>query len=69
MTGARWLADERHGRHDLGERIQPSVPARLEQRGGDPLRAAPHVYPFVAHMDDRSVIEWFMICRDAGLVQ
>ena len=69
-SGARWIADERLGRHDLGERdTSTTTSAYSGRKDGDPLQTAPHVYPFTAHMDDKSLIEWFRICRDAGLVQ
>lgn len=50
-TGARWIADERLGRHDLGERTTASVPAQSKQRGGDPTNAAPHTYPLLWRLD------------------
>lgn len=56
-TGARWIADERIGRHDLGERETASVPAQSEQRGGDPTTAAPQfVYPLLWRLDSGSLM-------------
>lgn len=69
-SGARWLADERQGRHDdLGER-QPAPDASLMQSGGDPTIAAPPVcYPLIERLDADSWREWLWICMDAGLVR
>lgn len=70
-AGARWLRDERLGRNgvDLGERNTSTVPSAYSGReDGDPTTAAPHVYPFTSHMDEKSLIEWFLICRDAELI-
>jgi hypothetical protein len=69
-SGARWLADERIGRHDfdLGGRdtnTQPS--AFLGGKDGDPTKTAPHVYPFVECMDKASFDAWCLIVADAGL--
>ena len=66
MTGARWLADERHGLHDLGERQQPPV-AQPEQSG--PPSVAPRSFPFIDCMGLDSFREWLRIVADAGLVQ
>ena len=69
-AGARWIADERLGRHDLGERTNNPDPIRqLAERGGVPQPTVPHTYPLTWHMDDKSLVEWFCICRDAGMVQ
>ena len=47
-SGARWIAEERRGLHDLGERNQSSDPdPLLAERGGDPQSTAPHRYPLL----------------------
>lgn len=59
-TGARWLADERLGRHefDLGERNTSTVPSAYSGReDGDPQTTAPQcfVYPLLWRLDVSSL--------------
>ena len=69
-TGARWLADERLGRHDLGERTTSTQPSAYSGgKDGDPATTAPLVlYPLVERLDPESRVVWWMILQDAGLV-
>lgn len=67
-AGARWLRDERLGRNEFGERDQPRTEGLDARKGGDPCETAPHTYPFTSHMDEKSLVEWFLICRDAELI-
>lgn len=68
MTGARWIADERIGRHDLGERDQPRTDGAA-RNGGDLSESAPRMYPFIERLDRASFDVWCLIVADAGLVQ
>lgn len=68
MTGSRWLADEQHGLHDLGERTQSAASIRaLPETGGDPHTTAPRRYPLVELMDPTSFMVWCRIIADAAL--
>ena len=68
-SGARWIADERIGRHDLGERDNTTRPDAFSGgKDGDPNQAAPRTFSFVDCINNRSLTEWFGVMADAGLV-